>query len=152
MLAAKNAQTHKALQQQFEDKTIHKRYTARVRGHIKTECGIIALPLTVNPDDRPRQVVDWQFGKPAISYYEIIAHDQDSTLLALYPQTGRTHQLRVHCVSPYGLNSPILGDDLYDILDEESAEKRKCLQLHAESITFRHPTTGQTMTFTRSAE
>lgn len=152
MLAAKNAQAHKALQQQFEAKTIHKRYTARLRGRVKAASGILSLPLTVNPDDRPRQVVDWQFGKTAVTYFELISQDAESSLLALYPQTGRTHQLRVHCASPYGLDMPILGDDLYDIMDEEAPKKEKCLQLHAESITFVHPTTGQTMTFTQSAE
>ena len=149
MLAAKDSATYKALQQQFEGKTIHKRYLATVRGYLHSRYGIITLPITVNPDDRPRQVVDWQFGKAAITYYEVLSAHTEYSTLALYPLTGRTHQLRVHCASPFGLDAPILGDRLYDIMKPETSmqEKNKCLQLHAESITFTHPVTGQSMSF-----
>lgn len=169
MLAAKDAETHKLLQQQFEEKTIHKRYVATVRGKIRSLCGIISLPLMVNPCDRPRQVVDWQFGKPAVTFYQVIDQDETTTTLALYPQTGRTHQLRVHCASIFGLDAPILGDSLYDIESEaaptddkrlsagdgelqaagnSSSNAATPLQLHAESITFMHPYTHEELSIT----
>ena len=182
LLAAKDAQTFKALNQLFVEKKLHKRYLARLKGKLKSQCGIISLPLSVNPDDRPRQVVDHQFGKEAITYYEIIedhcgykpipSNDceiteckwgnepipADETLVALYPLTGRTHQLRVHCASPFGLDHPIVGDTLYDILDEHgnnvschsSGSKKTStsprLMLHAESLTLEHPHTKQIIT------
>jgi 23S rRNA-/tRNA-specific pseudouridylate synthase len=149
---------------------------ARLKGKLKSRCGIISLPLSVNPDDRPRQVVDFQFGKEAITYYEIIDGKwgdepipTDETLVALYPLTGRTHQLRVHCASPFGLDHPIVGDKLYDILDTTPRNTTDTslynttdtslynttaptktttprLMLHATSITFEHPHTKQIIT------
>ncbi|MBR5068656.1 MAG: RluA family pseudouridine synthase [Bacteroidales bacterium] len=151
LIAAKDAQTFKMLCQLFVDKRIQKRYIARLAGKLKSECGIISLPLTVNPDDRPRQVVDFQFGKEAISYYEKIIGkwgedeiDEDETLLMLYPLTGRTHQLRVHCASPFGLDHVIVGDTLYDIMDEHKKSAPR-LMLHAERITFEHPYTKESI-------
>lgn len=102
--------------------------------------GYIKLPLGRNPFDAPRQVVDHRFGKPAFTYYEFTSH----TRVELYPHSGRTHQLRVHCAHPEGLNRPIKGDILYGTESER-------LYLHAESITFQHPTTMEWMTFTEKA-
>lgn len=150
LLAAKDAGIHKLLQLQFEQKIIQKRYFATVSGMLKSTCGIINLPLTVNPDDRPRQVVDWQFGKPALTYYEVINSDAKTTHVALYPLTGRTHQLRVHCASEFGLCSPILGDKLYEF-DKDTGNQMP-LQLHAESISFIHPHTGKTIELTAPLE
>jgi tRNA pseudouridine32 synthase/23S rRNA pseudouridine746 synthase len=156
----------------FVEKTLQKRYLARLKGKLKSRCGIISLPLSVNPDDRPRQVVDHQFGKEAITYYEVIEGKwgnepipSDETLLALYPLTGRTHQLRVHCASPIGLDHPIVGDTLYDIMVNALNDITHCslsdikaiikppskstvprLMLHAESITLTHPYTKQAIT------
>lgn len=152
LLAAKDASTFKSLNQMFVEKSIQKRYLARLKGKMKSPCGIISLPLSVNPDDRPRQVVDHQFGKEAITYYEVIdgkwgneAIPADETLIALYPLTGRTHQLRVHCASPVGLDHPIVGDVLYDIMDDKPTSAQR-LMLHAESITLQHPHTKQIIT------
>lgn len=148
MLAAKNNDTYKQLQQQFAERTTHKRYIADIQGELYSQCGIIYLPLTVNPDDRPRQVVDWQYGKEAATYYEVISRHDGFTRIALYPLTGRTHQLRVHCASRFGLDAPILGDSLYDFhegTDDQTQNKTRCLRLHAESISFIHPVTGEKM-------
>ncbi|MCR5394974.1 MAG: RluA family pseudouridine synthase [Bacteroidales bacterium] len=132
LIAAKDAQTHKALQKAFEQKRIRKRYVALLAGTVPSDCGIISLPLCTNPDDRPRQVVDWQFGRESLTRYEVLERRQDGrTLIAFYPLTGRTHQLRLHAASPFGLDCPICGDTLYQ---EEPTPGRLCL--HAEQIIF----------------
>ena len=107
----------------------------------------ISLPLMPDYLDRPRQIVDHEQGKEAITEYEVLEPVDDSHLrIALYPKTGRTHQLRVHCAHHEGLNAPILGDPLY------GNEKAVRLHLHAEEITFEHPLTGKEMTITRKAD
>lgn len=144
LLAAKDARTHKLLQQQFQERFVHKRYVAMLEGSLKSNCGIIDLPLVVNPDDRPRQIVDYQFGKKATTYYQIISKKGQKTRIDLYPLTGRTHQLRVHCASSFGLDSPIDGDSLYDIMDAQHYETLdNRLMLHAEEISFEHPYTKE---------
>ena len=151
LIAAKDAQTFKLISQLFVDKKIQKRYIARLTGNLKSECGIISLPLTVNPDDRPRQVVDFQYGKEAITYFEKFSGkwgkdviNNDETLLMLYPFTGRTHQLRVHCASPFGLDQVIVGDTLYNIIDGQKKSAPR-LMLHAECVTFEHPYTKKSI-------
>ena len=107
----------------------------------------ISLPLMPDYLDRPRQIVNHTQGKEAITEYEVLEHVDDSHLrIALYPKTGRTHQLRVHCAHQEGLNAPILGDPLY------GNEKAARLNLHAEEITFEHPLTGKKITITRKAD
>ncbi|MBR0037645.1 MAG: RluA family pseudouridine synthase [Bacteroidales bacterium] len=130
LLAAKNAKTHKLLQQGFENRTIHKCYVAWLDGIVKSDCGMISLPLCTNPDDRPRQVVDWQFGKPAQTRYRVIRREKGRTLIEFFPLTGRTHQLRLHAASPYGLDCPIVGDRLYN----EHPDTSERLLLHATEI------------------
>lgn len=130
LIAAKDAQTHKILQKAFEQKTIRKRYLAWVEGILTSDCGTISLPICTNPDDRPRQVVDWQFGKSAVTRYNVLKREAERTLVELFPLTGRTHQLRLHCASPFGLDHPIVGDTLY------FAHKASRLMLHAEQVTF----------------
>lgn len=141
MLAAKDANTHKRLQQDFETRAIHKEYVACVKGRVESPCGIINLPICPNPDDRPRQIVDFQFGKPAQTYYEVIPSSatNEVTWLRLRPLTGRTHQLRLHLASQYGLGHPIVGDRIYR---GESAHR---LMLHAAVLEFHHPVTGQSI-------
>ena len=106
----------------------------------------ISLPLIADINDRPRQRVDMEHGKPACTLYNIIEvrtadADKRRTLVHLYPKTGRTHQLRVHCAHPLGLACPILGDPLY------GTERADRMYLHAAELTFRHPVTGETMHF-----
>lgn len=109
--------------------------------------GIISLPLLPDYLNRPRQMVNHEQGKEAITEYEILERIDGSHLrIALYPKTGRTHQLRVHCAHQEGLNAPILGDPLY------GNEKAARLHLHAEEITFEHPLTGKKMTIKRKAD
>ena len=101
----------------------------------------ISLPLIADINDRPRQRVDMEHGKPAYTLYDIKKVDKGRTLIHLYPKTGRTHQLRVHCAHPLGLACPILGDPLY------GTERADRMYLHAAELTFRHPITGEPMHF-----
>jgi tRNA pseudouridine32 synthase/23S rRNA pseudouridine746 synthase len=135
LLAAKTAQAHKYLQKQFINRTIQKRYIAVLSKVIKHSNKVIDLPLRVDLDDRPRQVVCYEHGKAAVTRMEVISSDAVSTRVYFYPVTGRTHQLRVHAAHCNGLAAPIVGDDLY-------GTRGGRLLLHAQMLTFNHPTTG----------
>ena len=139
VIFAKDKATHKALQQQFENHTVKKRYIALLDGIVERDQGVIDLPLLPDIDDRPRQRVDIEHGKPAVTRYQVLERRDGLTRVAFAPLTGRTHQLRVHASHPSGLNCPIVGDRLYG-----TAATR--LMLHAECITFTHPATGQLIT------
>ena len=132
LVAAKTKEAHKNLQRQFINKSIRKRYVALLDGIIKNDEGEINLPLRVDLDDRPRQLVCNEHGKTARTKYQVIERNNDTTRILFFPITGRTHQLRVHAAHYRGLNTPIVGDDLY-------GKKGKRLHLHAESIEFQHP-------------
>ena len=132
MLIAKDEETYVKLQSQFIKRTIKKRYVALLDGVLEEKEGFIDLPLRVDLDDRPRQLVCYEHGKPAQTKWEKIEIRNNQTLVYFYPITGRTHQLRVHASHELGLNTPIVGDDLY-------GSKANRLHLHAESLTFEHP-------------
>lgn len=169
LLVAKTKKVHQDLQAQFTNRSIKKRYVAVLDGVImktekitepiaketesikKTEnTERIELPLCLNSLDRPRQMVSREYGKEAITEYQIISESakiigesekninepKRYTRIAFYPLTGRTHQLRVHAAHPEGLGCPILGDELY-------GKKANRLYLHAEYIEFRHPINGK---------
>lgn len=143
LIAAKNIETCRQLQQQFVRHEVQKKYVALLSAPLSPSLpqeGTISLPLSRNPFDSPRQVVDYRFGKPSITHYIY----KGNSRIELFPQTGRTHQLRIHCAHPEGLGSPLRGDILYGTAADR-------LYLHAESITFRHPTTGKWMTFAEEA-
>ena len=164
MVFAKTAEAAVNLRRQFEEHTIRKTYMARISAGTdipsKTGKGAIDLPLSPDYDERPRQKIDFRQGKPAHTEYEIVRINEDGTAdLLLHPHTGRTHQLRVHCAHHLGLGRPIVGDLLYGghsvydcNADNRMATSTKGvpgrLCLHALSITFRHPETGQELTFT----
>lgn len=164
MVLAKNARVHRALSQQFERREIKKQYVAILetypqtppmragnelpvegdsqksipsRGNIE---GCVALPLAPNREDLPRQRVDWEHGKEAVTLYEVIGQEEKGTRVRFYPQTGRTHQLRVHAAAKEGLNAPIVGDRLYGHVADR-------LYLHAEALDFTHPVTHERMHF-----
>lgn len=147
MLVAKTKRAHQNLQAQFKNRTVHKTYFALLEGRLEKhlpEHGVISLPLRPDPTDRPRQIVDHIHGKPAITEYEVVGTDaQGRTRVQLHPLTGRTHQLRLHCAHPDGLNCPIWGDTLYG----HPADR---LHLHAGRITFIHPDSGEEMSFSIS--
>lgn len=113
LLAAKTKEVHQHLQAQFETRSIKKRYTAILEGLPAAKEGEIRLPLCPNLLHRPLQSVDFEHGKPAVTRYQVLQSLNNRTLVAFYPLTGRTHQLRVHAAHPQGLNCPIAGDELY---------------------------------------
>lgn len=138
ILVAKDAATHKALQRQFLQRSVEKRYVSvlskRLPEHIDE--GVVELPLRVDLDDRPRQLVCHEHGKPAKTRWQIIERHANSTRVYFYPVTGRTHQLRVHAAHPLGLNAPIVGDELY-------GRRQTRLLLHAEALCFTQPRSGR---------
>ena len=147
MIIAKTEFAYHRLQKEFLNHRVQKKYIAIISEKDISEKGIISLPLLPDYLNRPRQIVNHEQGKEAITEYEILERIDGSHLrIALYPKTGRTHQLRVHCAHQEGLNAPILGDPLY------GNEKAARLHLHAEEITFEHPLTGKKITIKRKAD
>ena len=150
LVVARTDEVHKALQAQFIERTVKKKYIAllplSVLGKQLPAEGQIELPLSPNPDDRPRQRVDRTNGKPATTEYRFIGKTTygkealEAVKIELYPLTGRTHQLRIHCAHPDGLGSPIIGDNLY-------GQRAERLWLHAEHLEFTHPITQERMSF-----
>jgi len=140
LVFALTKRANKSLQKQFITRTVEKRYVALVEGKLDQDSGYITLPLRGDLDDRPRQMVCNQHGKPAETKWELIECKQGRSKVYLYPKTGRTHQLRVHCAHMLGLNMPIVGDDLY-------GTKADRLHLHAESLAFDHPYSKERMKF-----
>ena len=146
LVLAKTAEVYKELQSYFQRRDILKRYEAVLRPNgdallNDANDGMIDLPLLPNPYDRPRQMVEMEHGKVAITKYVIREKRQDGTVLVdFYPLTGRTHQLRVHAAHPEGLNAPIVGDRLYGTAGER-------MMLHAAEISFVHPITKEEMHF-----
>lgn len=136
LILAKSKDTHKRLQDLFEKRLIKKRYIALLDGNVMTKEGFIRLPICSNPNERPMQMVDSNYGKPSVTRYVVIGKTNGYTRVAFYPLTGRTHQLRLHAAHPEGLNAPILGDRLY-------GKQARRLYLHAESIMFIHPMSGK---------
>lgn len=161
VVIAKNARVHRALSQQFERREVKKRYVALVKVNSEESgipsSGVINLPLGPDLDNMPHQRVDHVHGKEAITIYEVLGKETITigeeacpvscratatiaTRIAFFPQTGRTHQLRVHSASPEGLNAPILGDRLYGHVADR-------MYLHAEAIDFTHPVTHEPLHF-----
>jgi tRNA pseudouridine32 synthase / 23S rRNA pseudouridine746 synthase len=141
LLVGKSQEIYKKLQGQFIKRKVQKRYIALLEGILTDDSGFIDLPLRVDLDNRPNQIVCFEYGKPAQTKWEVIERRENQTLVYFYPITGRTHQLRVHAAHPLGLNSPIVGDDLY-------GTKSNRLHLHAETITFTHPFSEEIVTYT----
>ena len=150
LVVARNTEVYKALQAQFIGRSVKKKYVALLplsvlEKQLPAE-GRIELPLSPDPDDSPRQRVDRTNGKPATTEYRFIGKTTygkealEAVKIELYPLTGRTHQLRIHCAHPDGLGSPIIGDNLY-------GQRAERLWLHAEHLEFTHPITQKRMTF-----
>ncbi|WOI37013.1 pseudouridine synthase [Alteromonas sp. CI.11.F.A3] len=171
MVMALNKESHRHISKQFELRKTKKRYFARVFGHVKSNKGEVNLPLICDWPNRPKQMVDYERGKKALTHYEVVdvtprasritinsatsantppdispgfstTSEQSETLVALYPVTGRSHQLRVHMLE---LGYPILGDRLY--AHPQALGMAERLQLHAESLSFAHPSSEDWLTF-----
>ena len=146
LVVAKSEKARRLLQAQFEGRKVKKRYVALVEApRLAASEGRISLPLRPDHMDRPRQVVDREAGREAITYWRAAGQRGGHARVVLHPLTGRTHQLRVHCAHPDGLGSPILGDALY-------GRRADRLYLHAESIELCHPATGRPLNFKAEAE
>ncbi|MDX8382154.1 MAG: pseudouridine synthase [Ghiorsea sp.] len=142
LLVAKNLTANKYLQQQFVQRSIEKRYEALLSKALpanETE-GDIDLPLRVDFDDRPRQLVCYEYGKAAQTHWQVMNIEGNTTRVYFYPHTGRTHQLRVHASHRDGLHAAIVGDDLYGLAGGR-------LMLHAQRLCFNHPTTHERLEF-----
>ena len=138
MLAAKTKLMHQRLQRQFVFRKVQKQYIAVLAGIPTQMQGEIKLPIRVDLDDRPRQLVCEEYGSYAHTTYEVLETVNGETRIRLFPKTGRTHQLRVHAAHHLGLNCPIKGDDLY-------GQKADRLYLHAAKLGFYHPFTNDWM-------
>ena len=142
MLMTLNMAAHRHISRQFETRQTDKRYLARVWGHPAEPQGSVDLPLICDWPNRPKQMVDFERGKKALTHYQVLWRDQHSALVELKPVTGRSHQLRVHMLS---LGCPILGDKLY--AHPQALAAAPHLQLHAAELMLEHPTTGESMCF-----
>ncbi|MBV7296450.1 RluA family pseudouridine synthase [Enterovibrio paralichthyis] len=145
LVFALTRRANKSLQKQFITRGVEKRYLAMVEGIVEQSEGEINLPMRGDPDDRPRQLVCYEHGKPATTYWQLLEVKDGRSKLQMYPKTGRTHQLRVHCAHHEGLSMPMVGDTLYGEPDSR-------LHLHAEQLSFDHPYTKERMTFSADCE
>lgn len=138
MLFAVGIEMQRALSRIFHDRKIKKQYIAVVKQWFDDEEGVIKFPMRCDIDDRPRQIVDYEHGKSAITYWQVLERKKDSVRLLLLPETGRTHQLRVHCKA---MGHCIIGDGLYGY---DEIEQPRML-LHADNLQFIHPVTNEEM-------
>lgn len=145
LVFALTKRANKSLQKQFISRSVEKRYVALLEGEIREPNGKIELPMRGDPDDRPRQLVCYEHGKPALTTWTLIETIKGRSKLLLYPKTGRTHQLRVHCAHHLGLNTAMVGDALY-------GQKADRLHLHAEFLELDHPYSKERMRFQVDSE
>lgn len=145
LVVAINEHAQRELSRQFEERLVEKRYIALVEGQVERPEGVIDFPMRLDVERRPYQIRDDVHGRNAVTRYRVRAYETDRTRIEFVPVTGRTHQLRVHAAHPTGLGHPILGDVLYG--SGRGAESPR-LMLHAEFLSFLHPTTGQRLEFT----
>jgi tRNA pseudouridine32 synthase / 23S rRNA pseudouridine746 synthase len=143
LVFARGTAMQSKLARAFQERQVYKRYEAVVDGLVDSEAGEINLPMIVDWPNRPRQKVDFELGRPALTRYRVLARDAaaHSTRVELEPFTGRSHQLRVHMMS---LGHPILGDELYA---GEAVHKAPRLLLHARDLGFAHPLTAEDVRF-----
>ncbi len=142
MIMANDRGSHRELSRQFQDREVSKVYEAVVIGIVEDDSGVIDLPIRKDMDNRPKQCVDVEHGKPSVTRWKVKERLENKTRLELFPKTGRSHQLRLHLRE---IGHPILGDDLYATPKQRAMAKR--LLLHAVSLSIVHPVTGQSMSF-----
>ena len=151
MVLGLTQEAHDRLSSDFENRRVYKEYEALVDGLILQECGLVDLPMRLDVENRPHQIVDFEQGKAAITEWQKLSienrYGRKVTRLKLIPKTGRTHQLRVHCA--YGLNCPIIGDALYG---QAPSGEIKRLMLQAKVLEFNQPVTGEPLQFVLDSE
>ena len=149
MLVPLCKEVHADITRQFMRRAIHKNYTAVVWGDVignggddgkDADSGSVDLPIIFDWENRPRQKICHDTGKPSLTHYQVLERHGETTRLLLKPVTGRSHQLRLHCRE---IGHPILGDDLYAHSEARSAATR--LMLHSTYFSFTHPITGEAM-------
>lgn len=141
LLLARHRETYRQLSQQFAQRKVQKVYEAVLSGVLLIDKGVIELPLWGNPENRPLQTVNWQFGKPSVTHFQVISREENYTRVEFFPVTGRTHQIRVHAADFQGLGMVILGDRLYGC--NANVDR---LHLHAKEICFQHPNLEKSLT------
>jgi tRNA pseudouridine32 synthase/23S rRNA pseudouridine746 synthase len=149
LVLARGKAMHRLLSMMFQDRQVEKRYVAVVDGELAPVEGEVNLPLIVDWPNRPRHIVDFATGKPSLTRYRLVRYDSERqcSRVELTPETGRTHQLRVHMQA---LGHPILGDSLY--AHDIARAKASRLLLHAEYLAFAHPESGEPLNFTCLAD
>jgi len=138
MVIPLNKPTHAYISRQFQERKMEKSYIAVVFGQVEQDSGEIDLPIAVDWENRPRQIICAERGKQALTRYEVLSRDSDRSRLLLKPVTGRSHQLRIHMRE---LGHPILGCDMY--AHDKALAMANRLMLHATTLAFEHPATGQ---------
>ena len=148
LLLARSKEAHRRLSIAFQQRQVDKQYVAVVDGRVADAVGEVDLPLICDWPNRPRQKVDYEYGKPSLTRYQQLSYDAslDATRVLLMPVTGRSHQLRVHMLS---LNHVILGDPLY--ATHSALEKSPRLLLHASKLALQHPFTEQQLVINSEA-
>ncbi len=148
LVLARSKEIHRQLSGLFQDRRVQKSYVAKVSGRFTETQGEVDLPLITDWVNRPLQKVDFEMGKPSLTRYKVVSYDFDSnqSRVVLFPQTGRTHQLRVHMLA---MGHPILGDALY--APERVRQQADRLCLHAQCLAFTHPKTGDDLEFESTA-
>jgi tRNA pseudouridine32 synthase/23S rRNA pseudouridine746 synthase len=145
IIFARTKQAQGFLGQEFEQRRALKTYVARLKGRLETDTGTVDLPLGSDWEYRPRQKVDHDNGRPAVTDWQVISRADSETRVRLTPHTGRSHQLRVHMLA---LGHPILGDQIYA---PETLADHNRLMLHAETLSLHHPATKERVSFTAPA-
>jgi len=143
IIMARDADTHRELSRQFQDREVEKIYLAEVGGLVVEENGVIDIPIRKDMEHPPKQCVDFERGKSSQTHWTVLQRNENSTSLEVRPITGRSHQLRIHLRE---IGHPILGDDLYAPPKLVSMAPR--LMLHAHALTITHPANGERISFT----
>ncbi len=143
LVMAMTRDAHRHLGLQFEKRKTEKTYIARVWGEMSEDKGTVNAPIITDWPNRPKQMIDFENGRPAETGWQVLGREKGTTRVALHPLTGRSHQLRLHMES---LGHPILGDNIY--APDAAFEAADRLQLHSTSLTLHHPSGGKRVTFT----
>ena len=139
MILPRSKRAEKRISVQFQRRKVLKKYVALLHGVIDDDEGVITAPLICDWENRPRQKIDFEIGKPSQTYFEVLARNEDTTRVCFWPSTGRSHQLRMHSIY---IEHPICGD-LFYIGDDGY----KRLMLHASYLEFKHPMSGEKIAF-----